>query len=366
VRKYLTSDQYKKLNSRRAKRRFRQNLKSKKKKLSLRRTESGFGHIPLTQTRTLITPPLHRIQRSVVYAPADLRVIENPEECLAFFRDLRQEENLRVHRNRRYVVMSLRSVTAIDYASISILTAINDEFKDNRILLQTILPLDPDVSQFMIDAGYLNNLVDDAGNPFPKADKSDLIFFEKGCGILSQADNRRITSLIRNVVRHLTEVEDYSMFLKTIILEICGNSIEWSGTSNKQWLLGAKYEEGSVTFTVTDIGRGIIQTLYRKFTKKFFDALSFNTDAEILKGAFNSKYGSTTQEVNRNKGLPAVKWQYENGGIQKLIVLTNNVILHFDDSVRSIVFRRGAPRFKGTFYQWRVTADCLNRATGNT
>ncbi len=260
--------------------------------------------------------------------------------------------------------MSLRSVVAIDYATISILTAINDEFRDNRIFLQTVLPLDPEVNRFMVESGYLNNLYDNTGNPFPKAEKSELIFFEKGCGALSESDNRRITTLIRSVVKHLTGVENYSTFLKTIILEICGNSIEWSDTSNKQWLLGVKYEEESVIFTVTDIGRGIISTLYRKFTRKFFDA--FNSGEEILRGAFNNKYGSTAQEVNRNKGLPAVKSRYDSGSIQDLTVLTNNVILHFGDSDRSTAFGRGRPRFKGTFYQWRVTEESLNRANANT
>lgn len=59
------------------------------------------------------------------------------------------------------------------------------------------------------------------------------------------------------------------MSVKTIILEICGNSIEWSGTDNKQWLLGVKYESDRVIFTVTDVGKGILETLYRKFGKKF-------------------------------------------------------------------------------------------------
>jgi len=161
------------------------------------------------------------------------------------------------------------------------------------------------------------------------------------------------------VINHLTGVSKYYLPVKTIILEICGNSIEWSGTESRQWLLGVKYETNKVVFTVTDVGKGILETLYRRFTMRFFE--TFKSNDEVLKGAFDKKYSSTTQEVNRNKGLPAVKANFDIGTINKLIVLTNNVILHFDNNTFSKTFVKGSPRFKGTFYQWEINNDCLNK-----
>ena len=61
---------------------------------------------------------------------------------------------------------------------------------------------------------------------------------------------------------------------------------------------------------------------------------------EILKGAFDKTYGSATKEGNRNKGLPAVKAGFKNEIIGKLKVLTNNVILHFDDDTLSKEFAK--------------------------
>lgn len=294
-----------------------------------------------------------------VIAPSDLRLIENTKECLNFFRELRSEEYQSKRGKIKFVLLSLTGVKQIDYGTISILTAIGDDLKFKDIILKSFLPDDAVCKDFMIESGYLNNLFDDNGKPFPKAPRSELMFFEKGCGKLSYEENRKISLLIKKIVGHLTGVEEYCQPVKTIILEICGNSIEWSGTANKQWLLGVKYKENKVIFTVTDVGNGILESLYRRFTRRFFDM--FKSSDGILKGAFNKKYGSTTQEDNRNKGLPAVKANFSQGTINNLKVLTNNVILHFDNDSLSKEFDRGDPRFKGTFYQWEMTNDCLTK-----
>ena len=135
-------------------------------------------------------------------------------------------------------------------------------------------------------------------------------------------------------MQHLTGEISQCKSIKTIILEICGNSIEWGGTANKQWLLGVKYETGKVIFTVTDVGKGILETLHRKFSLQLADKFTNKSNDEVLIGAFDQKYGSSSQEVNRNKGLPAVKFNFEQGIIGNLKVLTNNVILHFNDKLK--------------------------------
>jgi hypothetical protein len=294
-----------------------------------------------------------------VIAPNDLRLIENTNQCLEFFRDLRSEEYRSKRGKIQYVILSLKEVTQIDYGTISILTAIGDDLKFKGVILRSFLPDNQQCKDYMIESGYLNNLYDDNGKPFPKAPKSELMFFEKGCGRLSEEENRKISLLIKKIVGHLTGVEQYCQPLRTIILEICGNSIEWSGTDNKQWLLGIKYKDDRVIFTVTDVGKGILESLYRRLTRKFFE--TFKSNAEILKGAFDKKYGSTTKESNRNKGLPSVKSNFNLGTITNLKVLTNNVILHFDNDSLSKEFERGTPRFRGTFYQWEMTNDCLTK-----
>lgn len=298
--------------------------------------------------------------KPTVSAPNDFRLIENTEICLSFFRDLRSTDFLNEIGNRRFVSMSLKYVTKIDYGTISILTALSDDLKFKGINVRGDFPDNLDCKKFMLESGYLNHLFNDQGQKFSKAPKSDLIFFEKGFGVLSAEDNKKISETVKNVVNHLTGQMEYCLPVKTIILEICGNSIEWSGTDNKQWLLGVKYADNKVVFTVTDVGKGILDTLYKKVTLKLKDFFENTSDDKILAGAFAQKYGSSTQEVNRNKGLLSVKANSDKGVIQKLKVLTNNVILHFDDNSLSKTLKKGSPRFKGTFYQWEMTKDCLD------
>lgn len=298
--------------------------------------------------------------KPIIDVPRDFRLIDNRETCLEFFRLLRNDNAISIYRNRRFVRITLKDVQQMDYAAISVLTAISDELKSNGITIAGDFPRDEDCKQFILESGFLNHMYDENNRPFPKSEKSEMIFFEKGCGTLSEDDNRKISNIVKNVVGHLTGVPKHNQSIKTILLEICGNSIEWSGTKNKQWLLGVKYDNNKVTFTVVDVGKGILETLYRKFGRRAKDFLTLKTEADVLLGAFDKKYGSTTQQVNRNKGLPSVKANYQDGKIKNLIVLTNNVILHFANQEKTKTFANKSPRFKGTFYQWEMDSNCIN------
>lgn len=360
MKKSLSTIKYKKRNSQRAKRLFKRKLASKEKRKAVRRFLSGYDG-----TKYKIKKNVHYIDQVVrrppIIAPQDFRLIENTQECLRFFREIRSDKYASQFRNSKLVSISLEDVESIDYGTISILTAISDDLKCKNIILQGNFPKNINCKQFIIESGFLNHMVNEKNKPFMKSEKSELIFFEKGYGVLSQSDNIKISNLVKNVVDHLTGRAEHCLAVKTIILEICGNSIEWSGTDNKQWLLGVKYESDRVIFTVTDVGKGILETLYRRFGKRVYDAFLNKSDDEILKGAFEKKYGSATQKVNRNKGLPSIKSNYDEGNIENLKVLTNNVILYFEDSSKSKTFEKGSPRFRGTFYQWEMTSNCINK-----
>ncbi len=257
--------------------------------------------------------------------------------------------------------MTLRDIIKIDYAAISALTSISDDLKSKEIVINGDFPLSIDCRQFLIESGFLNKMVDENNKKFPANHKSDFIVFEKGEGILSKKDRKAISSLMKDVVRHLLG-DTTDLNLKPVIsaiLEICGNSIEHA---EKDWLLGIKYGEDKVTFTVNDVGKGILETLHFKFSKHFWEYMGIKSSLDMLSGAFEKKYGSSTEEINRNKGLPSIKANFDNGIIKNLIVLTNNVILHFANKEGSRVLNKGRARFKGTFYQWQITKSSIINA----
>ncbi|WP_026838315.1 ATP-binding protein [Gillisia sp. JM1] len=344
MKKLFTTSKYKKRNLRKGKRVAKQKSRNK-------------PYIPKNRPLNYFRDV--NIKKPAVVAPRNFQLIKNTEDCLRFFKKIRSQESLSQFKKLRYIEISLTKVKDIDYSAICILIAIIDDYNYKGILLRAGLPENKKCRNFIIDSGLLNKMYDESGKPFGKADKSDHLFFTRGAKKLSREDNIRISNAVKNSVKHLTGLERHCPKLRRILLEICGNSIEWGGTADRQWLLGIKYGEDSVIFTVTDVGKGILKTLHKKFDRKVKDFIQDIPEDQILLSAFKKKYGSNTQEINRNKGLPAVKLGFDEGRIENLKVLTNNVILHFDNTASSKTFAKSIPEFYGTFYRWNVSKKCI-------
>lgn len=294
-----------------------------------------------------------------ICAPEDFRLLENTEKCLEFFRDIRDTENAYFIRNRMVVHFTLKYVEQIDYSTISALNAIMDEFKFLGIQAKGDFPINTRCKEFFVQSGILNKMYDRKGRPFPNKAKSNIFVFEQGAGKFSENDNRVISEMIKDVVEHLTGTRTQNEAVKTILLEICGNSIEWSGTKNKQWSLGVNFQDDRVVFTVTDIGKGIYKTLDFKYRNKLRHLFQKMDNKDILYRAFEKKYESSSGKENRNLGLPEIRNKFLSKNIEELKVLTNNVILHFDDIEKSRVLKKGTPWFKGTFYRWILTKESI-------
>lgn len=295
--------------------------------------------------------------KEAIIVPVDFRLIENTESCLEFFAQLRNPKNLSTIGRKKFVELTFKDVEQIDYSSISVLTAIIDDFKFKRIVLRTDFPQDEEAKKFIVTSGFLDNMYDSNGKRFPKSKVSDTLIFEKGTNKLQRSENIGVTTTLKKIMKHLTGKDAHCPLMRTILLEICGNAIEWSKADNKQWLFGAKYEENRVIVTFTDVGKGILSTLYKKMEQKLIDTISFKSDAKVLEEVFRKKYSSKSRMKNRNKGLPEIRKKFEEGKIKDLKVITNNVILHFKDTNKSKEFSNIS--FDGTFYRWVITKDCL-------
>jgi len=296
------------------------------------------------------------VTRNPLVPPSNLSIIHNSVQCLIFFKRLRAQRWVNKQGNYLFVILDLRNVSYVDFSTICILIAIIGELAQRKIYIRGNFPKNSEAKTVIEESGLLNLMRDTEGEKFPVSEKSELLFIEKGAKKLTKEDNIRISKMVKSTVKHLTGEENHCKQLRTILLEICGNSIEWGGTVNKQWLIGIKYDSERVIFTITDVGKGILNTLNRKFKHVLSDLIY--SDVEILQNAFVKKYGSSTQEINRNKGLPAIKKGFDDGLLKDLKVLTNNVILHFDNDKKSLSFikQRG---FDGTLYRWSITKESL-------
>lgn len=301
------------------------------------------------------------IEAESVVAPRNICLLSETNKSLEFYNELRRERNISKIGRTCFVQMDISKVEEFDYSSICILIAIIRDLKSKGVYLRGNYPENPECKNKIIDSGILTFMFDNKGKPFKKSEKSDLLFIEKGSKKLTREDNIRISKTVTNVVKHLTGNESHLPKLRTILLEICGNSIEWAETNNKQWLFGVKYEEGKAIFTITDVGKGILKTLNKKFKHKLRDTFLMKQDDEILQGAFIKNYGSSSRKVNRNKGLPSIKNGNDIGIIQNLKVITNNVILHYGNEFKSELLNKH--EFRGTLYRWEVTAHTILKAS---
>ncbi len=291
--------------------------------------------------------------------PDDFRFIDNTEECLSFIQSLRSENYIINVEKKKYIILDFSNVRQIDYAIISVLKALIEELSSKKIAVCGNFPEDNICKNYLAESGFLNSMTDFKGKKYKKNHESEIMLFEQGKNTLSQQENAKLGEKIKWIRKHLTNEEKHFNPLKTIILEICGNSIEHNDEDNKKWYFGVKFQDDKVICTATDIGYGILNTLKRDLKSGFIDFLGSRNEIEFLQGAFIQKYGSQTREQNRNKGLPAIKKAYEKGYISNLLVITNNVILHFDDQKKSIIFKNNK-QFTGTFYQWEINKNSFS------
>lgn len=304
--------------------------------------------------------------KDVILAPVDFRFIDNPDQCLLFFNKLRSKENCSNIKGQIIFRISLSRVKFIDFATISILKSIFEESKFYGINFRGNLPKDPDCKNFLIDSGFLNNLYDSESKEIKIKGKGEYFSFEKKEGILKICDFENFERISVNAFKHITGEEGFCDEIITMLKEMGGNAVEWSDSYNKQWQIGIYLKKNKVIFNITDLGKGILETLYISNKLKIIDYWSFRDDLDILERAFQRKYGSLSQEVNRNKGLPSIKKIYDDNKIDKLVVCSNNVILNFGNKAKSNVFKNDSLSFYGTFYQWELNNECIKNYGKNT
>lgn len=347
MKKLVSESKYKKRNRAHAERLHKRNLTHKRKTKNRRKSFQKQRHVPSNK----------RIRKPPIVVPTDFRLMHNTDECLKFFNEIRSEQNAsQITPLHKVIFLEMEGVENIDYASISLLIAISNHQRDKGITFWGTFPKNKECRNFFEDSGFLDYMKDQNGNPFKKAEMAEHIKIQTEKGRFSVEERKKMSLLFKKASQNLTGDVIRLHRLSTLFTEICGNSVEWSSARGKMRLVGMYMEEESVTFTAIDLGRGIISTIRRKFTHKLQEIFIVNKPVRILENAFNMKYGSSTGEINRAKGLVSVKTAYDERKIVNLCVITNNVILDFDDNRRS---RKLKYPFHGTMYQWKITRECI-------
>lgn len=253
-------------------------------------------------------------------------------------------------RHGRYIIhFEMEDVVKLDIGSIGLLLSAVNTLTRNNCSVYGTMPHDEECRQFLYDSGFLDHVNVIQGRNRKKNENSLII--ERG---FDKTSNLRVGQEVRKAVQYLTGKDETYRPVYSIIQEMCANSIEHANDDKKQknWLVSIYYAEKKVIFTMTDIGQGILGTLRKKITQSMLDSVRNIGSVETLSGAFAKKYQSSTFDGNRNKGLPKIKETNTYNYIDNLKVITNDVLLDFNQSDES---RRLSTKLRGTFYYWELT-----------
>lgn len=287
----------------------------------------------------------------LVNSPRILSLLKDVKNNVRFFSNIRSQARSVKKKRIKCVTLNIDHIVDIDLPTTMVLSALGRELGGQKVSLRGNFPSDGDCRDFFIKTGFLNDKVNSKGVKFNKSEKTDYININKGQGKLRVEDTMMICQIVRHACEHLGR-DDFYDDVVSIIKEIAGNSIEWSKSFRDQWTLGVMLEDNRVVFSILDLGKGILDTISRKFINKLKGI--FESDVDFLGDVFDKQYSSSSNEENRYKGLPSIKKAYLDGKIQNLTVMTNNVLMRFADSASSVQFSESRQAFNGTLYYWEI------------
>lgn len=300
--------------------------------------------------------PVNQIPNLEIVVNTTFAFFENPENVINTVRRL---DKLKSIRRKTRVCINLSAIREIDIGAISFLLAKIHELSFNKyVKIWGTIPTNQECKQIFYESGFLEYMTNLSGEKYKTESENFIVNVGN-----ELTRNQTVGKTIEKSIEHLTGAKAKYPPVYSIIQEICSNSVEWANpkkSRNTNWFLGVNYCDvgnRSVTFIMTDIGFGIVNTLNRKF-KTIIDNLQLVSKIDVLNRAFDRKYGSKSGERNRNRGLPLIKDRFLKKYITKLIVITNDVFLDFENENNSRLLNKELP---GTFYCWKIDLNCLEK-----
>jgi hypothetical protein len=271
------------------------------------------------------------------------------ENCVAVIRFINELKT--VGKKGRHININMENVIEIGNGAISMLLSVIYDLGNNGILVKGTKPKNKEVNAILEKSGFFKYiktvLSDENSNSKNK--------------ILRTGDNKTSATELAEEVRKSMEtvwgVNARCPRLYGGIFEMVRNSCDHAFKNSEltTWHLGLTHvdEENKVKFSFVDNGKGIIKTFLSGVLKNFINLFKDNTD--ILVTAFSDGIESRTKLSWRGKGLPSIYEMREDNIITKLIVITNDVYIDFDEKIHVTL----PVSYSGTYYYWEINKSCV-------
>lgn len=275
---------------------------------------------------------------------------KDKESVLAFLNEAFDYYKSNKHKIKDNVFcFDLNSVTSIDITSICLFLSLINKINTNGIGSKGNYPLDEKAKSVMVDSGFAD-IMQSAVKPLKTQKYKNQLYIVGS----KRVNNKVIGQSVKNAVGFLLGEEHHFQPIYTMLIEICSNSVEHANKKekDKNWVISVSYEPGKVNFIVVDTGEGILRTIHRKIPEIFIDKV-FREDGKVLEDVLNKEYQSRTKEINRHKGLPKIKETFEDGYVENMKILTNNVFYDMASKTYEITKNE----YFGVLYSWSFTKE---------
>ena len=311
------------------------NKKRKGKPRSLRQSTSGL--IPQNHSFSFIdlrTPSKFKLQ------------YEYCEDVIGYINKIKA-----LGRSGKHMNIIMADISEIGEGAISMLLSVMEELVRGGIIFTGTKPKDTTCKAILEKSGFfkfVNGKVDESNSNSKNT-------------ILNTGDNKTPQSeLAVEIVKSMETVwgqKGRSPSVYSCVFEMMRNSCDHAFKKDNQirWHFALSHSDtdNTVKFSFVDNGKGIIKTFTEGILKNFLNLFQDNVD--IIEAAFENGIASRTGLSWRGKGLPTIFDNYSDNHIKNLVVISNNVYIDFDRSIRYKLKNA----FSGTYYYWKVDQTCV-------
>jgi hypothetical protein len=281
-----------------------------------------------------------------ITAPEVFCLFEAPEPILKMVDEIKSAA-----RRRRTPYVDLRKVRQITPETLALLVSV---VKDNRLRANVNgnLPIDPAARRMVAGSGFLNHVSDSV---HPESRNLGYIQREGSNVRVTPKDAKRMIHFANERLGRGPSVPSTGAY--RVLIECMSNTHQHAAARNprnrERWWLMVYAPPGTdrASFTFVDNGIGIAESLDRRdLLHTIKSALGISTEGELIRQLLAGGIGSRTGLKYRGKGLPAMRFQHERGGIRALKILSNSALA----DLRSSTYRHLSNGFSGTVISFEL------------
>ena len=282
-----------------------------------------------------------RSKRQNVAFPVDSRLIENLKEVLGAFDKVRHFLD-----SRRKIYVDLSGVKDISMSTILYLINLFNRAKSRGNLdVKGNLPASEKARDLLEQSGFYQYVKTVRGTtPQSKPNQEVFPIRDGNAGDHAlPADFHKFASA-QSV--NFNDKRKLAFAVYNPLLEAMQNAADHAykgGNIEDRWWAGATCSKRVLEICVLDNGQSIPATISRRLQ------IFKKPDHDVIAGAFDGKYASSTKEPNRGNGLASMKEAYEKKYISELQCVSRHGMVNLDREKLYL------PRkFYGTLLRWKV------------